>query len=76
MLGLILVINKAAQYVIDGVRGSDGSFEMAAILSTAGAVSALQAGSRMYLLRWPARINFSTRNFRVRHRLVSCPWSL
>ena len=57
-------------------RGSDGCSGLAIALSATVAVSVPWAGSRMYLLRYLARINFSIKNFRLCQRLVSWPWSL
>ena len=53
--------------------GSDGVAALAAILSTAGPDSSLWSSSLRYLLRCPALISFSTKNFRLQHLLVSCP---
>ena len=75
-IGLVLVVGWAAQYVVDGGPGLDGSSELAVILSATGVASIGRAESRIYPMRWRARISFSTRNFRVQHLLVSCPWSL
>ena len=52
-------------------QGSDGFSAPAIALSAVGAVSVPWVGSRMYLLRCPSRINFSTRNFRLWQQLVS-----
>ena len=57
-------------------QGSNEYSVPAITLSTAGAVFVPRVGSRMYLLRCPARINFSTRNFKLWQRLVSWSWSL
>ena len=57
-------------------RGSDGCSAPAISLLAAGVVSVPWVGSQMYLLRCLARINFSTRNFRLLQRLVSWSWSL
>ena len=46
-------------------EGSDGCSILTIALSTTGAVSISRVGSRMYLLRCLAQINFSTRNFRL-----------
>ena len=57
-------------------RGSDGCSAPAIALSAVGTVSVLWVGSRMYLMRSLARINFSTKNFRLWQQLVSWSWSL
>ena len=63
--GLVLIIDRASQYEVDGGQGSVGCSAPTIALLAAGAVSVPRVGSRMYLLRCPARINFSTRNFRL-----------
>ena len=75
-LRLILIVNRAAQYIVDGGRGLGGRSASVAILSTVGVALDRRTVSQIYILRWPALINISTRNFRLRHRLVSCLWSL
>ena len=65
----------------DVLSDADGVLTEACSISTTtllavGATTTPRVGSRIYLLRCPARINFSTRNFKLWQWLVSWPWSL
>ena len=52
---------------------SDGASMPATVLSAIGADSSPRSASMIYLIRCPTLISLSTRNFRLRHPLVSCP---
>ena len=76
VLRLIRIFNRAAKYVVysgprlkQGLRAGHYSFNHGGDLSFTDRLPT-------YLLRSLALINLSTINFRLRHRLVSCPWSL
>ena len=73
---LILIVSWSAQYVVYG-----GSWFRQELL--VGYYSFNRKGSLSSVDRFPdippkvaSQINFSTINFKLRHRLVSCPWSL
>ena len=57
-------------------QGSNECSAPAIALSATGAVYVPRVGSRIYLLRCLAQINFSTGNFRLWQWLVSWSWSL
>ena len=75
-LRLVLIIDRASQDKVDGGSGSDGCSVATIALSATGVVSVQLVGSRMNLLRCPARINLSTKNFRSWQWFVSWSWSL
>ena len=71
VLQLILVIRRAAHYIVMTGLDSDGIVALAMILFAACPDTTPWLSSIIYLLRCPALISFFTKNFRLWHLSVS-----
>ena len=75
-LRLILIVSRVTQYIVDG--GSRFKRELCADRYSFNRRGDLSYADRLSDIspEVAALINFSTKNFRLRHRLVLCSWSL